>query len=228
MRRTLFKTQDVEKFLSKKQSNRFSLSIRNLFLEIMSKHWEGHPRLVVISTLCNSKDAGIVAAALSHVAKEFECDARVLKLGEPSGDDSGTQHVELVHTGLQWGRGNGNGAEKNEKSALPTSLVVKNEVTDPDVADAKTDHEFNTLVNGADLVIIETPSIFETRDAKALAAYASDVLLVVEWGKTPPSALKAARDIFRDQTNLAAVITRVNWRAHARRNYGDEIEFSAH
>ncbi len=222
-RRIFARGQDVEKFLSRRPANRFALSIRNLFLEIMSKSWDGHPRIVVISSLGNSKEPGVLTTALAHVSKEFECEPRVLKIGGPSNEGSESS-VELVHTGLQWNRTGE--TEKEASATLPTSLVVRSDMSDQEVADPKRAQEFEDLVNGADLVIIETPSVFETRDAKALAAYASDVILVVEWGKTSPSALRAARELFRNQTNLSAVISRVNWRAHARRNYGDEIEFS--
>jgi uncharacterized protein involved in exopolysaccharide biosynthesis len=216
----------VTDFLDRHPSDLFTVAVRNLFLELMSKTWEERPRLIVISALSGTKEASTIAAALAHVAADFDCCARILKLSKASSGADKESRIKEVRAGSLWRKKQFN--EPNHDAAVTTSLVVQNDSAGSRISTRNSDQKFEDIVQGADLVIIETPSIFETRDAKALAPFASDVLVLVEWGRTPPSALKAVRGIFGDQPNVSAVITRVNWRAHARRGYGDEIEFSQH
>ena len=217
--------QSIGEMISRKPRDNFSIAIRNLFLEIMSEQSEARPRMVVMCPLSSSsKDTDVIAEGVAHVAEEFDCTARILKLAGKTNLDEGDFPLKRIEQNLEWDRLQE--AKQNGFGIMPSSLTVRSDAAGMLVPTrGGGGQKFSEAVQGADLVIIETPSLFESRDAKALAGYVNSVLLMVEWGKTRPSALKAARNIFADVSNVSVVMTRVNYSAHARRGYGDEIEF---
>lgn len=73
------------------------------------------------------------------------------------------------------------------------------------------------------LIVLNSAPLLPVRDAKKLASFADDVLMVVHWGKTPPDALRSATKMLgRDLTG--AVLNRVNYKKHASLVYGDAIQ----
>ncbi len=76
-----------------------------------------------------------------------------------------------------------------------------------------------------DMIIVDAPAILKSRDAKVLANLADDMLVVVEWGKTPAGALKAAREVL-GPIDVGVVLNRVNMKAHANFAYGDMAQYA--
>ncbi len=72
-------------------------------------------------------------------------------------------------------------------------------------------------------IVLNTAPLLPVRDAKVLAQYADDVLMVVQWAKTPPDALRTATRMLGDKLT-AALLNRVDYKKHASLAYGDAIQ----
>jgi capsular exopolysaccharide synthesis family protein len=78
-----------------------------------------------------------------------------------------------------------------------------------------------------DLVILDTPPTLAVGDAQILAGLADVVLLVVRWGATRANAAEAGLEKLRDiQTPIIGVaLNQVDVRRHAKRVYGDALQY---
>lgn len=75
-----------------------------------------------------------------------------------------------------------------------------------------------------DLVIINAPAILAVRDASTLSGIADSTLVVVRWGTTTVEQLRAAMQLLHNKV-VGAVFNQVDYREHARRGYGDAVQF---
>ena len=84
-----------------------------------------------------------------------------------------------------------------------------------------------------DLVVIDGPPLLAVIEARLLAAMADRILLAVRWGKTRQDVALNALNLLRDPRLLgdelvsemiAAVVTQVDLRRHARYRFGDAGE----
>lgn len=75
-----------------------------------------------------------------------------------------------------------------------------------------------------DLVVINAPAILAVRDATTLAGIADSTVMVVHWGKTTVEQLRAAMQLLRTPV-AGAVFNQVDYPEHARRGYGDAVQF---
>ena len=83
------------------------------------------------------------------------------------------------------------------------------------------------LVKRFDLVVLDTAPVLPVADARAIAAMADTVLLVVRWRKTPgPAAQMAVDQLRRAGAQLGgALLTLVDLRKQARAGAGDEVHY---
>lgn len=215
--------KSVQEFVRDHPSSEFSEAIRNLFLELLSKPSEARPRVIVTTSLNSGDGKSTIAYALAEIATQFNHRAMVFALDrrhllEPASGDAAGGHGER-RRGWNWLKGSRNALVSAEGARnLPVEVGAGVHLRD-------FNKQITELRGQWDMVIVETPPILKSRDAKALAAYASEILVVLEWGEASPSALRAVRRIFGDLDNVAAVINKVDFRAHARRGYGDPVEF---
>ncbi|MGH8542188.1 MAG: GumC family protein [Gammaproteobacteria bacterium] len=84
-----------------------------------------------------------------------------------------------------------------------------------------------TLRGRFDLVILDTPPTLAVGDARVLAGLADAVLYVVRWGRTKADASLAGLETLRDAptTIAGAVLSQVDVKRHAKRVYGDGIQY---
>jgi Mrp family chromosome partitioning ATPase len=75
-----------------------------------------------------------------------------------------------------------------------------------------------------DLVVINAPAILAVRDATTLSGIADSTLMVVHWGKTTIEQLRAAMKLLHTPV-AGAVFNQVDYAEHARRGYGDAVQF---
>lgn len=75
-----------------------------------------------------------------------------------------------------------------------------------------------------DLVVINAPAILAVRDATTLSGIADETLMVVHWGKTTVEQLRAAMKLLHTPV-AGAVFNQVDYAEHARRGYGDAVQF---
>ncbi|KFG90444.1 Succinoglycan biosynthesis protein ExoP [Sphingobium herbicidovorans NBRC 16415] len=75
-----------------------------------------------------------------------------------------------------------------------------------------------------DLMIINAPPTLATRDSRMLMKAADHTLLVVRWGRTTIEQVRAALQVLQKPVD-GVVINRVDYAEHARRGYGDPVQF---
>jgi polysaccharide biosynthesis transport protein len=84
-----------------------------------------------------------------------------------------------------------------------------------------------------DLVIVDTPSVFDSSEVRLLMSKADKVLFAVRWGSTPREAASNAIQLIRtadrnDSNNpgkIVSVLTKVNLRRHASYGFVDQGDF---
>jgi capsular exopolysaccharide synthesis family protein len=83
------------------------------------------------------------------------------------------------------------------------------------------------LEESYDLVIIDTAPVLPVAEARAVAAMADGVLLVVRWRKTPANAAKLAVDqLRREGANLSgAMLSRIDLQAAASSDLSEEAHY---
>jgi Mrp family chromosome partitioning ATPase len=91
------------------------------------------------------------------------------------------------------------------------------------------------LKESYDCVVIDSAPLLSATEARLLASTADQVLFAVKWGTTRREVAQNAlrllrRSAFRenDLRGVAAVITLVNLKRHARYRYGDSCESLLH
>lgn len=82
----------------------------------------------------------------------------------------------------------------------------------------------DTLRPEYDLIIINAPATLATRDSRILMDAADHTLLVVRWGKTTIEQVRASLQVLQRPVD-GVVINRVDYAEHARRGYGDAVQF---
>jgi Mrp family chromosome partitioning ATPase len=75
-----------------------------------------------------------------------------------------------------------------------------------------------------DLIVINAPAALATRDARMLTEAADSTLMVVRWGQTTVEQVRATMQVLQEQVD-GIIINRVDYAEHARRGYGDSVQF---
>ncbi|WP_338240841.1 GumC family protein [Aurantiacibacter hainanensis] len=76
-----------------------------------------------------------------------------------------------------------------------------------------------------DLVIVNAPAVLAVRDARSMCDYTDDTLLVAKWGDTTIEQFRAALESLGSGNVAGCVYNHVDYAEHARRKYGDSIQF---
>jgi Mrp family chromosome partitioning ATPase len=214
----------MQSYIEKNPESDFSEAIRNLYLELMAQKSGLKQRIVVITSVKPGDGKTMIANGLAAVAEAFDVPSKVIEFD---------RHFQHEPPEMK------SGVEVDAK-AEPADISASKQVTPIQPAVIRPIEESawraesqpllpRQLIDMTDrwsLIIVEAPPILRSRDAKALAANATDIILVMEWGGVTPGALKAIRKLF-GRVEIGAVINRVNLKAHARRGYGDAIDYAA-
>lgn len=75
-----------------------------------------------------------------------------------------------------------------------------------------------------DLIIINAPATLAVRDARTLTDIADATLVVLSWGKTTVEQMRATHQLLQGKID-AVVFNQVDYAEHARRGYGDAVQF---
>jgi Mrp family chromosome partitioning ATPase len=90
------------------------------------------------------------------------------------------------------------------------------------------------LEGSYDCVVIDSASVLTATEARLLASMVDEVLFAVKWGSTSREVAQNALELMRrsasggDDLRIAAVITQVDLKRHARYRYGDFSENLLH
>lgn len=77
-----------------------------------------------------------------------------------------------------------------------------------------------------DLVIINAPAALAVRDARAMCRFADHTVMIARWGHTTPDQMRASLEML-DSSVAGVIFDRVDYVEHARRRYGDSVQFYA-
>ncbi|WP_165912030.1 polysaccharide biosynthesis tyrosine autokinase [Novosphingobium sp. PhB165] len=77
-----------------------------------------------------------------------------------------------------------------------------------------------------DLVIINAPATLAVRDARAMCNFADQTVMVARWGHTTGDQMRAALESLDDSVG-GVIFDQVDYAEHARRRYGDSVQFYA-
>jgi len=76
-----------------------------------------------------------------------------------------------------------------------------------------------------DIVIVNAPAVLAVRDARSMCDYTDDTILVVKWGETNVDQVRATLELLGGENVAGCVFNHVDYADHARRKYGDSIQF---
>lgn len=213
----------MQSYIEKNPESDFSESIRNLYLELMAQKSGLKQRVVVITSVKAGDGKTTIANGLAAVAEAFDVPSKVIEFDRhfQYGPPEMKSGVEVDATAQP-------ADMSSSKQVTPIQPAVIRPIDESDwrgEAPPLLPRQLIDMTDRWSLIIVEAPPILRSRDAKALAANATDVLIVMEWGGVTPGALKAIRKAF-GRVEIGAVINRVNMKAHARRGYGDTIDYA--
>ncbi|WP_454796804.1 GumC family protein [Novosphingobium lindaniclasticum] len=77
-----------------------------------------------------------------------------------------------------------------------------------------------------ELVIINAPAALAVRDARAMCHFADQTVLVARWGHTTGDQMRAALEMLDDSVG-GVIFDQVDYAEHARRRYGDSVQYYA-
>ncbi|MGB3710459.1 MAG: succinoglycan biosynthesis protein exop, partial [Erythrobacter sp.] len=76
-----------------------------------------------------------------------------------------------------------------------------------------------------DLVVVNAPAVLAVRDARSMCDYTDDTILVAKWGETTIEQFRATLEMLGSGNVAGCVYNHVDYAEHARRRYGDSIQF---
>ena len=213
----------VHQLVETKPRSRFAEAMRNLLIELESRHGSDCHVVLVTSPLDGEGKSTIatsLASAASIVGRkavvvDFDLRRPVIEASEPKA--SGVVGYLSGRTGLE-------DLPVIQQGSHFATIAVGDTPVDPGslIASPRLPLMIATLREHYDFVILNAPPILPVRDAKTLTDYADSTLLVMRWGYTNPEAARVAMDMF-ERPIAGAVINMIDYPAHARRRYGDSI-----
>lgn len=220
----------IRNYVLENPDSDFSESMRNLYLEIVSDGVHKNPRIIVVTSVLPGEGVSTISEGLAAIAETFDCRAICYSLDRRERRRLAAEHGVRSDFGFI-----------PTDSALTESRVIDDDEPNqettalspisPDEAGSsvslrKLSDQLSELSERWNMVIVDAPSILKSLDAKALAPYASNVIVAMEWSKTPPGAVRAAKDLLHGVVNVSAVLNRVNLKSHAKRAYGDATQYA--
>jgi len=76
-----------------------------------------------------------------------------------------------------------------------------------------------------DLVIVNAPATLAVRDARSMTDYTDHTILVAKWGETKIEQMRATLELLGSSKIAGCIYNQVDYAEHARRKYGDSIQF---
>lgn len=223
----------------------FTEVARNLASEIGELPHDGHCQRVLVTSPLPGDGKSSVALTLAAAAASMGRRAIVvdLDLRRPGPSvlrsiqgDSGTPdlievltHSEAAHrlipqieTHVEHDAAQG----AAPTALLPVVLSTREQVRNPAavVQGWQVGRLLDDLHDRFDLIVINAPAILAVRDARTLSSLAGTTIMVVRWGHTTVEQLRASLQMVNNQV-VGAVFNQVDYEDHARRGYGDAVQF---
>ncbi|MBH0113709.1 succinoglycan biosynthesis protein exop [Novosphingobium sp. YJ-S2-02] len=78
-----------------------------------------------------------------------------------------------------------------------------------------------------DFIVINAPAALAVRDARAMCHFADQTVMVARWGITTSDQMRVALEVMDERTIGGVIFDQVDYAEHARRCYGDSVQFYA-
>ncbi|MDX3909594.1 MAG: Wzz/FepE/Etk N-terminal domain-containing protein [Sphingobium sp.] len=217
----------VYSLVESKPRSRFAEAMRNLLIELETRHGP-QPHVVVVTSPLDGEGKNTIATSLAAAAAMVGRKAVVVDfdLRRPGIEVQGGRASGVV------GYLSGSTAMEDlpviQQGSQFATIAVGDTPIDPGamIASPRLPLLLEKLRERYDFVILNAPPILPVRDAKTLTEHADSTLLVLQWGRTNPEAARVAMDMF-ERPITGAVINMVDYPVHARRRYGDAIHHIA-
>lgn len=207
----------------------FSEAIRSLQLELAARQTDKAAHVVVVTSPLPGEGKTTLSMALAAAGAATGTDAVIVDLDlRRPGLKSMAGEIATGPDLLDFldNRASINEILRSDPRVPNLSMIgVKRAARDPGAAltSARMPVLIGELARRFKFIILNTAPVLPVRDAKLLASYADDVLIIAHWGRTPPDALRTASRILGDKLT-GALLNRVDYKKHAKLAYGDAIE----
>lgn len=118
-------------------------------------------------------------------------------------------------------------SDTEEMMSRLTLIIASQPVAEPAAVLSST--RFRNLVmelkSQFDLVVVNAPAVLAVRDARSMCDYTDDTILVAKWGDTTIEQFRATLELLGSGNVAGCVYNHVDYADHARRKYGDSIQF---
>jgi uncharacterized protein involved in exopolysaccharide biosynthesis len=205
--------ESVRDYVRSHPESGFAQALRNLYMELAATDARnGAAKVVVITSVTEDGGKNMIANGLAEVASMAGARSMLVALDHSHQLTPAEEAGERQRGGWKWGV---RFSSSTDEHAGRRFAREQPRDTAKGIAE---------LSAQCDFLIVETPPILQSREAKAIAPQADHVAVIVEWGKTKPAALRAVQQLLDGYEAVSAVISRVNVRAHMKRAYGDLYE----
>ncbi|TPG42887.1 succinoglycan biosynthesis protein exop [Sphingomonas koreensis] len=117
-------------------------------------------------------------------------------------------------------------SDREIETFKPQLISVREPVKDPAslISHRRIEVLMSRLRAQYDLIIINGPAALAVRDARTLSQIADHTLMVIAWGRTTIDEVNATMQQMSGKID-AAIFDKVDYAEHARRGYGDAVQF---
>ncbi|MCF8708254.1 Wzz/FepE/Etk N-terminal domain-containing protein [Rhizorhapis sp. SPR117] len=218
----------------------FAEVARTLYFET-ARRWKGEGAQVVVVTSPLPGDGkstvalSLTAAAAAKGQRAVIIDLDLRRDGllqEIQKQMDGPDLVEYLQSDMPFGRllphayDDSETSGKGKRNIKPFVLSAHGPVDDPAslISMSRLQQLFDELRQHFDLIVVNSPATLAVCDARSISGISDTALMVVDWGRTTIDQARAALEIL--EYDVAGVVfNKVDYVEHARRGYGDAIEY---
>jgi Mrp family chromosome partitioning ATPase/uncharacterized protein involved in exopolysaccharide biosynthesis len=133
------------------------------------------------------------------------------------------QNAEQAHPPAQFG-------EADVDLSRLTLLSATRPVSEP--AALLTSGRIHRLIDDLklryDIILINAPATLAVRDARTMCEFTDETVIVARWGVTTIDQMRATLELLGRDSVAGVMFNQVDYAEHARRRYGDSIEYYMH